>query len=83
MKIIVNGQEHTVPEGMTLEEFLSTKRISKEDKGIAVAVNDTVVPKSNWASVRIEEGDQIEIVRAVQGGLQRDALHRDPNQKKS
>ncbi len=68
MKIYVNGEQETLHDNITLEEFLKTKRIAKEDKGIAVALNDDVVPKSDWSSRIIEDGASIEIVRAVQGG---------------
>lgn len=68
MKIYVNGQEESVEKNITLEEFLKTKRISKEDKGIAIALNDDVISKSEWSSRTLEEGARVEIVRAVQGG---------------
>ncbi len=68
MKIYVNGEQETVDKNITLEDFLKTKRISKEDKGVAIALNDDVVPKSEWGSIKLEEGARIEIVRAVQGG---------------
>jgi sulfur carrier protein len=72
MKIYVNGEPETIEDVSTLEEFLGSKRISKGDRGIAVAVNDDVVPKSDWASRKLEEGARIEIVRAVQGGGRND-----------
>jgi len=68
MTIYVNGEQETIEENITLEAFLKTKRISKEDKGVAVALNDDVIPKSEWSSKQLEEGAQVEIVRAVQGG---------------
>ncbi|MGW8566539.1 sulfur carrier protein ThiS [Isoptericola sp. NPDC055881] len=37
-------------------------------QGIAVAVNDAVVPRGLWAATRIAPGDRVEIVTAVQGG---------------
>ena len=37
-------------------------------QGIAVAVNDAVVPRGLWADTRIAPGDRVEIVTAVQGG---------------
>lgn len=37
-------------------------------KGIAVAVNNKVVPKSNWESFHLNENDTITIIRATQGG---------------
>ena len=36
--------------------------------GIAVAVNGEVVPRNTWAQKEVQDGDDIEIVRAVQGG---------------
>lgn len=36
--------------------------------GIAVAVNSELVPRSTWRSVRLREGDRVEIVGASQGG---------------
>lgn len=37
-------------------------------RGIAVAVNDAVLPRGLWATTRIAPGDRVEIVNAVQGG---------------
>lgn len=68
MKIYVNGEQETVEENITLEEFLKSKRVSKEDKGVAVALNDDVISKSEWPERKLEDGARIEIVRAVQGG---------------
>lgn len=36
--------------------------------GVAVAVNSAVVPRSQWAGRRLTEGDDVELVTAVQGG---------------
>ena len=37
-------------------------------KGLAVAVNDSVVPRSAWGATPLAPGDAVEIVRAVGGG---------------
>jgi sulfur carrier protein len=37
-------------------------------KGIAVAVNDSIVPDSQWASFALHDGDKILVVAAAQGG---------------
>lgn len=39
-----------------------------EAKGIAVALNDEVIPKSQWSATPVAAGDRLEIVVAVQGG---------------
>ena len=37
-------------------------------KGVAVALNGEVVPRSTWADTSVRDGDQIEIVTAAAGG---------------
>lgn len=39
-----------------------------ERRGIAVALNDTVVPRGRWAATALRSGDRLEILVAVQGG---------------
>lgn len=41
---------------------------SGQPSGVAIALNDAVVPKSQWEQVALKTGDRIEIVTAVQGG---------------
>lgn len=36
--------------------------------GVAVAVNSAVIPRSQWAGRRLTDGDDVELVTAVQGG---------------
>jgi sulfur carrier protein len=40
----------------------------ESSEGIAIAVNGRVVRKAAWAGTALNEGDRIEIVRAMQGG---------------
>lgn len=66
MQVFVNGEARSVaPEAsvaMLLEELgLAQLRV-------AVAVNQSVVPRSRHAAVVLREGDRVEIVHAVQGG---------------
>jgi len=68
MTILVNGNTHDIEEERTLEELLLEFEISKEMKGIAVALNDDVIPKKMWSDTKVQSSDRIEIIRAVQGG---------------
>ncbi len=68
MTILVNGNAHDIEEEQTLEDLLARLEISKEMKGIAVALNSDVIPKKMWADVKVQSSDRIEIIRAVQGG---------------
>ena len=68
MKIKVNGENQTLKEQMNLYDFLNLQLNGEETKGIAVALNLTIVPRHKWESTMINEDDEIEIVHAVQGG---------------
>ncbi|MFF3066567.1 sulfur carrier protein ThiS [Oerskovia sp. NPDC057915] len=37
-------------------------------RGVAVAIDDAVLPRSTWASTTLRDGDRVEVVTAVQGG---------------
>ena len=67
MTITVNGKRHTA-ESLTLVALLRENGITENSTGVAVAVNSNVVPKRTWHSVRLSDGDIIEIINAVQGG---------------
>ena len=64
----LNGEPAELPEAGTLEGLLARLRIDPETPGVAVAVNDRVLPRSQWAGFRLAPGDRVEVVRAVQGG---------------
>jgi sulfur carrier protein len=65
--IEVNGETEPLA-AATLEILLQEKAVDTEQKGIAVALNGTVVPRSSWHETKLRPGDTIEIVRARQGG---------------
>ncbi|HEX5140666.1 MAG TPA: sulfur carrier protein ThiS [Dehalococcoidia bacterium] len=67
MRAIVNGEEMSVPTGRTISALVEDVTGSKEQRGIAVARNGEIVRRNEWSRT-VEEGDEIEIVRAVQGG---------------
>lgn len=67
MRVTVNGEIREIPEGHTVQGLLDA--IGLEDgRGVAVAVGGEVVPRSDWESTPIKEDQNIEILRAVQGG---------------
>lgn len=68
MRITVNGRETEVDPGAPLADVLRRLDIEDTTEGVAVAVNDSVVPRREWPSRRLQDGDAVEIVRAVQGG---------------
>ena len=65
--IRVNGE--TEPLAVTnLEALLAEKAVDTGQRGIAVAINGAVVPRAAWRDTALNAGDNVEIVRARQGG---------------
>lgn len=65
MKILVNDEQVEVDEKTTVEALVD--RLGFGDKGIAVAVDWAVLPRSDWHTV-LSDGARVEVVTAVQGG---------------
>jgi sulfur carrier protein len=65
--IRVNGQDEPLA-AATLSALLAEKAVDTSQRGIAVALNGAIVPRSAWAQTQLRAGDNVEIVRARQGG---------------
>jgi len=63
--IRVNGEGETLRR-MTIAALLQEKEI--DGRGVAVALNGAVVPRAAWEQTWLSAGDDLEIVRARQGG---------------
>lgn len=61
--ITVNGEPRTVGEHVVVAEL-----VPREGRGVVVARNGEVVPRSGWLSTRVVDGDRIEILEASPGG---------------
>jgi sulfur carrier protein len=69
MIIHVNGQAREVAPPVRLSEVLDLPDgASTTRRGIAVAVNGQVIPRSQHGSTELTDGAKVEIVTAVQGG---------------
>jgi sulfur carrier protein len=64
--ITVNGKEMDVEPGMSVDGLLALLNIKREYT--AVAVNREITPKSEYTSVKLGQGDKVEIVRPMGGG---------------
>ncbi len=64
--VTVNGSPWEHPPGSTVADAVASW--SRSARGIAVARNGEVVPRSAWATTALAGGDTIEIVTAVAGG---------------
>ena len=68
IEIELNGATHTLAADDSLQTIVEALNIPGYPRGIAVAVNDRVVSRDDWAGARLHAGDRVEIIRAVQGG---------------
>jgi sulfur carrier protein len=72
MKLIINGKEGTfsAPSGdgsLTVAALVETLGM-KADR-VAVELNLDIVPRARWVETQLNEGDRLEVVHFVGGGL--------------
>ena len=65
-QVKLNGEPHELSDGATLAEAVA--ELTAAAAGVAAAVNGDVVPRGSWATTLLRDGDQVEVVTAVQGG---------------
>jgi sulfur carrier protein len=65
-ELVVNGERCVVPTSTTVEGLVALVGI--ERRGVAVAVDGQVVPRSAWSEVTLVDGARVEIVTAAAGG---------------
>jgi sulfur carrier protein len=65
--IRINGETEPLA-AATIEALLAEKAVDTGQRGIAVALNGAVVPRAAWSDTALKPGDNVEIVRARQGG---------------
>lgn len=66
MRAVVNGEARELAEGVTVADVVG--QLTVERRGIAVALNGVVVPKSEWPTATLAPGDSVEVVSAIGGG---------------
>ena len=64
--LVVNGERREVADGITVADVVGS--LTAEQRGVAVALDGEVVPRSDGSTTRPAEGQQVEVLRAVQGG---------------
>lgn len=67
MEVQINQQPITISEATPLHHVLEQRGLASV-KGIAVAVNDCVIPRNTWDKHILNSNDKIMIIRATQGG---------------
>jgi sulfur carrier protein len=66
MTVIVNGEPHEFPDGITVASVIAM--VTKATTGVAAALNDEVVRRAEWTTTPVRDTDRIEVLTAVQGG---------------
>lgn len=66
MKVQVNNKEMSFDSSLDLNRLAG--RLELPEKGIAIAVNNRLVPRAEWESYLLQENDSVVIIRAACGG---------------
>jgi sulfur carrier protein len=71
VKVLVNGEPRELPEALTVAELVERAAPDlrlREGRGVAVALDAEVVPRSDWERTTISEGQRVELLAPMQGG---------------
>jgi sulfur carrier protein len=66
MNVRVNGERRELDGGTSVAEVV--RGLTDAERGVAVAVDGEVVPRSAWSETALADGQHVEVLRAVQGG---------------
>lgn len=67
LTVFVNNQSVTLDAALNLAQALEAIGVTSQ-KGIAVALNNAVVPRAEWSSRTLNQNDKITVIKATQGG---------------
>ena len=67
MVVQINSEEHQLEQSVSLMSMLERLELNNK-KGIAIALNEEVIPKAQWESIELSDNDKILIIKATQGG---------------
>jgi thiamine biosynthesis protein ThiS len=67
MKLQVNGEDKTLDQPLTLAALID--RMGLKADRVAVELNREIAPRERWAEMMLKDGDTLEIVHFVGGGI--------------
>jgi thiazole synthase len=70
LNVELNGNPVALPDGASVGEAIEASGAAAEQRGVAVAVDGEVVPRSEWDGTRLREGQKVEVLAAIQGGAE-------------
>jgi sulfur carrier protein len=68
MIVELNGDRVEVADGASVADAVAAAGADSGRRGVAVAVDGEVVPRSGWEGTPLSEGQRVEVVEAIQGG---------------
>jgi sulfur carrier protein len=66
MQVTINGEPHRPPGRISLAQAVAL--LTSAPSGVAAAVNGDVIRRAAWDSTPLADGDEVEVLTAVQGG---------------
>ena len=66
--VLLNGESMALPEGATAADAVRATGAPDDGRGVAIALGGQVVPRGEWNDTPLSEGEQVEVLHAVQGG---------------
>jgi thiazole synthase len=70
VNVELNGESVALPEGSFVTEAVEASGASGDQRGLAVAIDGEVVPRSEWGRTSLREGHKVEVLAAIQGGAE-------------
>jgi sulfur carrier protein len=67
MNIYINNEPRQIETQKTIVHLLADLQLSSS-RGMAIAINNQVIPKSTWEKYILNEHDKVTIIKATQGG---------------
>jgi len=70
MRVELNGERRQLADGSTLADAVRASGVEQEARGVAVALEGEVVPRAEWSSTTLADGQRVEVLAAIQGGAE-------------
>jgi sulfur carrier protein len=68
VNVTVNGEARQLPAGATVASVVDMLDVAPGARGVAVALDEEIVTRGQWADTALHEGARVEVVAAIQGG---------------
>jgi thiazole synthase len=70
MRVELNGEPVTLAAGATVRSAIEASGAATSERGVAVAVDGEVIPRSEWDRTTLSAGQKVEVLAAIQGGAE-------------